>query len=153
MRGSFKGYARLQRLNAAEGFTRAATVLAVVFFVAYSYLTLQRYEKLLCGAWDLAIFDSLFHNALHGHIFVDYRGPFDHFQPGLALVLPFYAAWQDPRMLLIFRAAVLALAAWPLYLLAQEISGNRVVASVATMRISSTPSWAPGRCTISTASR
>jgi len=128
---SYSGYGKLQKLNASEkGFRNALVVLAVVYFLVYSYLSVHRYYKLMCGAWDLGIFDSLMYNALHGRFFQDYRGPFDHFQPALALVLPLYALWQDARLLLVVQSAVIALAAWPLYLLVKDITGRRVMGGV-----------------------
>jgi uncharacterized membrane protein len=129
---SYSGYGRLQRINASEkGFRNALVILAVVYFLVYSYLSVHRYYKLLCGAWDLGVFDSLMYNALHGRFFQDYRGPFDHFQPALALILPFYALWHDARLLLVVQSAVIALAAWPLYSLVKDITGRQVMGAVA----------------------
>ena len=106
---------------------RALVGLAVVYTAVYTYLSIHRYYKLMCGGYDFGIFESLFANALQGHFFQDYRGPFDHFEPTLALFLPFYALWRDPRTLFALQSLVIALAAWPLYLLAKEVSGRASV--------------------------
>jgi uncharacterized membrane protein len=132
LRSTYKGYARLQRLNEREGlFFRGMVTLAVVWLGAYSYMSVWRWYKLLNGAWDLGIFWSLMENALHGRFFVDYRGPFDHFQPLGIVYLPFYALWRDARWLLVLQSVALVMAVWPLYLLAKEVSGRKVVGAVA----------------------
>ena len=131
LRRSEGGRRLLARVNSADRLCyRAMVALAVAYFLIYSYLSVQRYYKLLCGNWDLGIFESLFTNALHGKFFVDYRGPFDHFQPGAIVFLPFYALWPDGRMILILQTAVLTLAVWPLYLFAKEVSGRVLVGAL-----------------------
>jgi len=118
----------LQRANVAErGWRRALVALALVYFAAYAYLSVQRYNKLLCSTYDLAIFDSLYYNALGGKLFTDYRGPFDHFEPLYLALVPFYALWRDARLLLVLQSAIFSLAAWPLYLAAAEVSGRKTV--------------------------
>ncbi len=107
----------------------AAFALAVVFAAVYAALSVQRYYKFLCGSWDLGIFTTLLDSALHGAFFRDYRGSFDHFSPLAGVYLPLYALWRDPRMLLVAQAAVVALAALPLYLAAREASGRKDVAA------------------------
>ncbi len=108
---------------------RAAFALAIVFAVAYASLSVHRYHKFLCGSWDLGIFTTLLDNALRGRFFEDYRGPFDHFSPLLAVYLPFYAIWQAPPTLLVGQALAAALAAWPLYLATRETCGRKDVAA------------------------
>ncbi len=110
---------------------RAVLVIGVVYFAVYSYLSIHRYNRLMCGMWDLSIFESVLANALRGEFLRDYRGPFDHLDVNLAFFLPFYSLWRDGRVLLVLQSLVLALAAWPLYLLAKEVSGRaRLAAAV-----------------------
>ena len=120
-------------IDAFESSRRWAHLLialfAISYFAAYSFLSLHRYGKLMCGMWDLGIFESMMANALDGKFFQDYRGGFDHLDVNLAFFLPFYALWRDARMLLLLQTAVLTLAAWPLYLLAREVSKSVFVAA------------------------
>ncbi len=109
---------------------RAVLVLGAVYFVVYTYLSVHRYNRLMCGLWDLGLFESVLANALNGRFLRDYRGAFDHLDLNLAFFLPFYAVWRDGRILLVLQSLALALAAWPLYLLAREISGRRSTAAV-----------------------
>jgi uncharacterized membrane protein len=123
-----RGNGGLRAINeSAVALPYAAVVLAVAYTVVYTYLSIHRYYKLMCGGYDFGIFESLFANALQGHFFQDYRGPFDHFEPTLAVFLPFYALWHDPRTLFALQSFAIALAAWPLYLLAKEVSGRTSV--------------------------
>lgn len=132
MKSSYRGYGALERLSERGGGFRAALiVLAVAYTIAYSWLSVHRYHKLMLGSWDLGIFGSLMSNALEGRLFVDYRGPFDHFSPAVYLYLPFWAIWRDGRVLLVLQTAVLALAAWPLYLLAKETSKSVLYGALA----------------------
>jgi len=121
----------LKRINGAERSWRTALIaLAAAYLLIYSYLSIHRYHKLMSGAWDVGIFDSLFYNTLHGKIFADYRGPFDHFQPIYFVLVPFYALWQDARMILLLQTAVLTLPVWPLYLLTRQVTGSGVLAAM-----------------------
>ncbi|MHC4713401.1 MAG: DUF2079 domain-containing protein [Planctomycetota bacterium] len=109
---------------------RAVLVLGAVYFAVYAYLSVHRYNRLMCGLWDLGLFESVLANALNGRFLRDYRGAFDHLDLNLAFFLPFYAVWRDGRVLLVLQSLVLALAAWPLYLLAREVSGRRSTAAL-----------------------
>ncbi|MCD6406203.1 MAG: DUF2079 domain-containing protein [Planctomycetes bacterium] len=131
VRATYNGYELIARFNARErAFKRAALVLAGVYGIVYCYLSVHRYHKGMLGAWDLGIFESVLDNALAGRFFRDYRGAFDHLDVGLAFFLPFWALWRDARVLLVLQTAALTLAAWPLYLLAKEVSGRVVMGAV-----------------------
>ncbi len=134
LRYSYGGYGLLERINKADkGYAAAMVLLALVYFAVYAWLSVHRYHKVMLGARDLGIFESLFANALDGRFFRDYRGPFDHFSPLAGVFLPFYAVWRDPRVLLVLQTAVIVLAVWPLYLLAREASGRALYGAVAGM--------------------
>ncbi len=125
IRNTYGGYGWLERVpERGRGLKKALVVLAAVYFVVYCWLSIHRYHKLMLGAWDLGIFESLIANAAEGRFFRDYRGPFDHFSPAVYLYLPLWAIWRDARVLLVLQTAVLVLAVWPLYLLAREVSGS-----------------------------
>jgi len=132
MKNSYRGYNALERLEKTGGGLRAAVViLALVYFGVYTWLSVHRYNKLMLGSWDLGIFASLLSNALDGRLFTDYRGPFDHFSPAVYLLAPLWAVWRDGRLLLVVETALLAAAAWPLYLLAKETSRSVLYAALA----------------------
>ena len=141
----------LARFDGADtGLRRAMIALGVAYFLVYAYLSVQRYDKLLCGTWDLGIFASLFANALHGRFFVDWRGPFDHFQPTGAIYLALYALWHDVRFLLVLQSAAAAAAAWPLYLVAKRQAAGPQLPRLSRLRIYSFPSSVMACSTTST---
>ncbi len=113
--------------------------LMIIFYgLFFSAVSLWKYSHFLYNGLDLAIINNVFYNTLHGHWFWSsiqghsYLG--DHFTPILVLLLPFYALWPSPEFLLILQAFFLALAAWPLYKIAQLIlKDNRLALGMALL--------------------
>jgi len=117
---------KLSKISAAVC-RREKTVLLLMilaFIIVWAAICLWKYGLLAYNGLDLAIFNQVFWNTLHGRFFASsiqgqsYLG--DHAAPALLLLLPVYAAWPDPRMLLIIQAVALALPAWPLWLIARR---------------------------------
>jgi uncharacterized membrane protein len=102
-----------------------AITLYILFF---SILVLWKYSHFYYDNLDLAIFNNVFWNTLHGHIFeasihpASYLG--DHFSPSLFLLIPFYAVAPRPETLLILQTIAIALSAIPVYLIAKHILGK-----------------------------
>lgn len=99
--------------------------LSIFFYVAaMSALCLWKLSNLGYNALDLAIFNNVFYNSIHGKFFASaihppsYLG--DHVAPIIFLLLPIYALFADPATLLIMQTVFLALAAWPLYKITQK---------------------------------
>jgi uncharacterized membrane protein len=100
-------------------------------------LTVLRYYAFRTRAWDLGIFtQSLWTTSNVGKFFyytcelvVNPSGSFFgvHFSPILFPVLPFYWVLQTPETLLVIQAFILALAAVPIFKLANEYAGGRTV--------------------------
>ena len=99
-----------------------------LYFVIFTAICLWKYGLFAYDGLDLAIYNQVFWNTLHGQPFGltihphSYLG--DHAEFGLLTLLPFYALKPDPRTLLILQSAVLALAAWPIWLLARHRLAN-----------------------------
>ncbi|HSC89765.1 MAG TPA: DUF2079 domain-containing protein [Polyangiaceae bacterium] len=101
---------------------------AAASYVAYTgYLTVLNHQRFGTGAYDLAIFDNMSWNALHGEpyrstvMFGDRPGNAlaDHAHFGMLLFLPFYAVYPRAESLLILQAALLGGAAIPLFAFAR----------------------------------
>lgn len=97
----------------------------------FSLISLWKYAIFAYNGIDLAYFSQVFWNSLHGHFFAQSIHPHlslgDHAELVIPLLLPFYALFADPRTLLVLQTAALALAAWPLFLLAkQRLGGDRL---------------------------
>ncbi|MEY4722777.1 MAG: hypothetical protein RLZZ324_290 [Candidatus Parcubacteria bacterium] len=96
---------------------------AASFFGLISALCLAKYSRLGYNAIDLAYFNQVFWNFVRGHWFTQSIHPHlslgDHAELLIPFLVPLYAVWQDPRMLLLLQAAALAFTAWPVWLLAR----------------------------------
>ena len=89
--------------------------IAAGAFVVYSLWSLLRYWRLQTAGYDLGIFDQVV------RAYSQFRAPIvtlkgdafniwgDHFHPILMLLAPFYWIWDDPRVLLLAQAALVAL--------------------------------------------
>ena len=97
-----------------------------------AYLSIIKLHYFLYNNFDLSIFSQVFFNTLNGHWFDmtinlhNYLA--DHSTPIIILLLPIYALKPSPDILLVIQSFVLALAAWPLYLIAYRVSVSRLLA-------------------------
>jgi uncharacterized membrane protein len=79
--------------------------------------------------FDLGLYDQVFWNTTQGRWFEStmtgampqpHSQLGDHFTPIYLLVVPFYLAYAHPETLLVVQTFVIALGAWPIYLLAKS---------------------------------
>jgi len=86
---------------------------------------------------DLFIFESSLWNTLHGRVFYNFyefgNHLGTHFSPGLFILLPFYALWQSPLLLLLLQSIAVAGAGIPLYLLSRKIFNSETAAVFITI--------------------
>jgi uncharacterized membrane protein len=109
----------------------------MIYAVSFSTLSIFRYYAFKTRAWDLGIFTQSFWTTLYAgkflyhtcEIFINPSGSFFgvHFSPILFLVLPFYRIYTAPETLLVLQSFIIALAALPIYKLAKEHAGGKVV--------------------------
>lgn len=94
----------------------------------YATLGVLRHRSYHSLGFDLGLFDQVFWNTTQGRPFestmsqalaVPHSFLGDHFSPGLAVLVPFYALYPHPETLVVAQALALALGAWPVYLLAR----------------------------------
>lgn len=116
-----------QRQETVEGaherqWPRLLIAACAIYVAVFSVLSLIRYEHLLCGLYDLGIFDSVVRNLTCGRFLVDFRGVYDHVSPILVVCVPFYWVWDDPRVLLVIQSVVVGGAAVPLYLFVRTLT-------------------------------
>jgi uncharacterized membrane protein len=104
----------------------------IAYIILFSFLSLKKYYNFDYNALDLAIFNQVFFNTLHGRWFdltVNLNTYLaDHFTPVIILLLPFYWLKQSAETLLILQSICLALSAWPLYVLAKAVLKSRNLA-------------------------
>ncbi|MFD0760344.1 DUF2079 domain-containing protein [Arthrobacter ulcerisalmonis] len=100
---------------------RWITVLAFAAAVLYSTFSFQRFSRFQSAGYDLGIFDQVVRQ--YSQLAAPYsqiKGPGfnilgDHFHPILATLAPLYWLWDDPRMLGIAMAVLLAVSVFPVY--------------------------------------
>ncbi|MBI4786226.1 MAG: DUF2079 domain-containing protein [Chloroflexi bacterium] len=113
---------------------RAANTIVLALMLAYigifGSLSILRHESFHSGGFDLGIFDQVTWNSLHGRLFentIRFDAPSflgQHFSPLLIALVPLYAIWSDPRMLLGVQTVFLAISVLPLYWFARERLGT-----------------------------
>jgi uncharacterized membrane protein len=126
-----------ERIAAVPGFRFRAPgmrldpyLLAVVFFAAYTALSVTRYRQMLTMSWDLGIFEQAVKSYAHLHAPVaDLKGPGfnilgDHFSPITALLAPFYRVFPTPVTLLVAQALLFAVSVIPVTRVAGHLLGR-----------------------------
>lgn len=112
-------------------------VAILIYFILFSFLSIWRHNTFQTQVWDMAAFEQSFWNTLQGNfMFNNFEGTNHfaiHFSPFLLLLIPFYALWQGPEMLLILQSFALAIAALPLYLLAKNMLSQKWATIIALM--------------------
>lgn len=115
---------------------RILAVLVSIFGLNFAALALVRYLTFHTGylgvstSWDLAQYDQIIWNSLHGRMFentfiLDARTFLGKsFTPILLAFVPLYAVWATPMVLLIVQVAVVALSTFPIYWYARNEIGR-----------------------------
>ncbi|MBT8162685.1 MULTISPECIES: DUF2079 domain-containing protein [Arthrobacter] len=110
--------------------SRWVTVLAAVAAVVYSTVSLLRFRRFGSAGYDLGIFDQVVrqysafmapYSEIKG---LDYNIFGDHFHPVIASLAPLYWIWNDPRMLGIAMALLMAASVYPVYLFCRPRLGH-----------------------------
>src|SRR3989344_3060964 len=100
-------------------------IAASAYFIVFSLICILKYLQFGYNGLDLAIFNQVFFNSSEGNLFQftihpgSYLG--DHFELIILLLLPVYLVFQHPLTLLILQTLILAMAAWPIYLIARSV--------------------------------
>ncbi len=94
-----------------------------LYFLVFSGICIWKYFQFGYNGLDLAIYNQVLFNSAHGRLFEftfhqqSYLG--DHLELLLIALVPVYYFFQHPVTLLVLQTLILALAAWPLYLIAK----------------------------------
>ena len=119
--------------------SRSVAALSLTFFVVYGAYSVARQQLYLTAGYDLGIFDQAVRNysrfraptvALKG---VDYNIFADHFHPIIATAAPFYWIWDNPDVLLILQAALIAASVPIVYGFTRRRTSHRTALIVAAV--------------------
>lgn len=118
------------KLRGRESAIYIVILLMCAYSMIFSYCMILKHNAFRTYAWDLGIFSQSLWTTLNTgsffrhnlELFLNPMGSFFavHFSPILFLVLPFYAICSKPETLLVLQSIVLALGAFPLYLLVRQ---------------------------------
>ena len=111
-------------------------IMAVAYSVYFTIASFLRYTNYNTGRFDLGNMSQTVWNTIHGQIFLltNPNGTTEvsrlafHADFILILLSPFYLLWEDPRMLLLIQTLVLAMGGVFVYLLANKIIKDEIVA-------------------------
>lgn len=117
-----------------------AVVLGVVIYVSFfGYYTVLWHHQLGTGNYDLSINNNLVYNGLNGVfnqsavVFPDNPGKYlaNHVKIGVYTLLPIYALYPRPEMLLVIQSVLMGLGALPLYGFARKRVSDATAAIIA----------------------
>jgi uncharacterized membrane protein len=116
-----------KRLFTESGLHPAVIILLLLiaaYTAAYGWLAIQRHQRFNSTGYDLAIKEQVIWNTMHGRFFAsspEVDNAFeDHFQPIMLALVPLYALFTSPGLLLWAQTIGLAAGAIPLYWLARR---------------------------------
>jgi len=133
----------------AEQWRELALILIAGYIALFATLTILRHDAFGTDLHDMGLYEQTVWNTVHGQPFrctirqltpgpdvlagynlkqFNYNILAEHFMPALLLVAPFYANWQDPRMLCLLQTLALGLAAFWLYRAAARMLASRALA-------------------------
>lgn len=121
------------------------TILYISYFTFTSFL---RYENFYAGRFDLGNMDQTVWNTINGKVF-EFTNPDGteivsrlafHADFILILLSPLYLIWQDPRMLLLIQAVIVAFGSIFVYLIAEKIIKNKILSLVFSLSYLLNPS-------------
>lgn len=97
-----------------------------LFFVVLTVMVSVRHYNFQSQAWDMGIFVQTMWNTTEGRVMQNSLEELPHHlgvhaSPFLFLLVPLYALFSSPYILLALQTLALALGAWPLYLLARRV--------------------------------
>ncbi len=129
---------RFPRLLKLDRGDLGALVLALLYAIVFSVLSLLRHAAFETHAFDLGLHHQATWNTLHGRFFqytlhaMDrYDLPIllgDHVNLILLLALPFYRLFEGAGTLLVLQSLVIGSAAFPLFRVAREVTGGTAAA-------------------------
>jgi len=127
------GLTRLEKIITTYPQVCLVSILSVIYFIYFTVVSFFRYDNFYTGRFDLGNMAQTVWNTLHGRVFLltDPNGTQQisrlafHADFILILLTPFYAIWQNPKMLLLIQTFVVAAGAMYLYIIARDVLKSR----------------------------
>jgi len=113
-------------------YKNAVVATCLFFSLAFSLLSLLRYQHFMMGSYDLAIFDqAIWHYGRFEPPISTVRNMNilgDHFSPALILLSPFRLLWPDARILLILQAVIVSFSVYFIFQVLEKKLQNSLAA-------------------------
>jgi len=98
----------------------------IIFIIFYTRLCFLRFEAGLSNLFDLGNMEQAVWGTLHGYFLRSTTGALStrleaHTDLFLIFLVPFYALWQSPKLLLLVQVIIAGTGAFPLYLIAKKL--------------------------------
>ena len=111
-------------------------VLTLTYTTYFTIATFLKHDNFYTGRFDLGNMDQTIWNTIHGRIFqlTDPNGVENisrlafHSDFILILLSPLYIIWESPKMLLLTQTLILAMGGIFVYLIAQKVLKNKLIA-------------------------
>jgi uncharacterized membrane protein/uncharacterized membrane protein YbhN (UPF0104 family) len=129
---------RIEKVISQHKHEALLVICTLIYITYFTHITFLRHDNFYSGKFDLGNMDQTVWNTLHGRIF-EFTNPDGtnlisrlafHADFILVLLAPFYAIWQDPKMLLLIQTVVIASGGIFVYALARHILKNQTLALV-----------------------
>ncbi len=117
---------------------RLLVAMLALFFVVFSLAAIRKYELMRMG-YDVALIHQAVWNTVHGRFLETHAYDFTNSLLGTdsffmaAWLAPFYALVPSVYTLFVVQMAIVALGAWPLYLLAKDRLGGTAGLAIAAV--------------------
>jgi uncharacterized membrane protein len=109
-------------------------ILAVIYSVIGALISIHRHNNFYTFAWDLGAYEQSLWTTLTQHKLLYNTPNFGHlqihFEPILFLILPLYAIYPSPEILLVIQAVFLAMSVIPVYWIAKEEFQNERASTI-----------------------
>lgn len=129
----------ISKIRNIEFYDLIVLLAIFVYGIIFSYFTVLKHNVFQSFAWDLGIFDQALYTTLRGkflyytpELYLNLSGCVfaQHISPILLLLLPLYAIRPSATTLLVVKSFVLALGAFPLYLIANKVLKNKKISAL-----------------------
>lgn len=120
---------KLEKIITKHPQAALVTILSFIYAAYFTVLSFLRYDNYYTGRFDLGNMAQTVWNSFHGNIFLltDPNGTEQvsrlafHADFILVLLTPFYALWENPKMLLLIQTIIIAAGAFFVYLIARDV--------------------------------
>jgi len=110
-----------------------AIICTLIFFITFSTLSILKHESFFSTGYDLGAYDQTMYGYENGKMLdslIGFHLLGDHIEWILFIILPIYALFKTPIILIIIQAIFISTGAFIIYILAKKILKNEIAALI-----------------------